>query len=193
MLEKQYRRQGYAPDLTEIDNISAVTNILLETVKVGRPAAYEDSPAGLEAFKLRTIEYLEHVQRVNESDDMEKKVVVDIESWSCFAGITRATLSTYERTRGEDWQQFIAFVKNGIASVKKEAAFHGQIQPMIAVFDLANNHSYINTNEFKLKVDKEEPQQPQRTPEEIAALYGQTRAAELPDNTMSLELPPIPD
>lgn len=157
MAEKQYKRQGYAPDLSDSDNISAVTNILLETIKAGRPAAYEDSIEGLEAFKKGTVDYLEYVQRTNESG-LEKKVMVDIESWACFLGITRATIATYERTRGEYWQQFIAVVKNGIAAAKKEAAFHGQLQPMIAVFDLANNHNYKNTNEFKLETVPKEPE-----------------------------------
>lgn len=157
MAEKQYKRQGYAPDLSDSDNISAVTNILLETIKAGRPAAYEDSIEGLEAFKKGTIDYLEYVQQTNESG-IEKKVMVDIESWACYLGITRATIATYERTRGEYWQQFIAVVKNGIAAAKKEAAFHGQLQPMIAVFDLANNHNYKNTNEFKLETVPKEPE-----------------------------------
>lgn len=157
MTEKQYKRQGYAPDLTESDNVAAVTNILLETVKSGRPAAYADDIDGLEAFKKSTIDYLEYVQQTNASG-IEKKVMVDIESWACFLGITRATIATYERTRGEYWQQFIAVVKNGIAAAKKEAAFHGQLQPMIAVFDLANNHNYKNTNEFKLETVPKEPE-----------------------------------
>ncbi len=152
MANKEYKRQGYAPDLSDTDNISAVTNILLETIKSGRPAAYEDSETGLEAFKQGTIDYLLYVQRTNESG-IEKKVMVDIESWACFLGITRATIASYERTRGESWKQFISVTKNGIAAAKKEAAFHGQLQPMIAVFDLANNHNYKNTNEFKLEVE----------------------------------------
>ena len=98
MTEKQYKRQGYAPDLSESDNVAAVTNILLETVKVGRPAAYTDDIDGLEAFKKSTIDYLEYVQQTNASG-IEKKVMVDIESWACFLGITRATIATYERTR----------------------------------------------------------------------------------------------
>lgn len=157
MTDKEYKRKGYAPDLSDSDNISAVTNILLETLKAGRPAAYEDSIEGLEAFKQATISYLEYVQQTNKSG-IEKKVMVDIESWACFLGITRATIVNYERTRDEYWQQFISIVKNGIAAAKKEAAFHGQLQPMIAVFDLANNHNYKNTNEFKLETVPKEPE-----------------------------------
>lgn len=153
MADKDYKRKGYAPDLSDSDNISAVTEILLETVKAGRPPAYPETEQGLEEFKQNTVAYINHVQTINSGDDDSKKVIVDIESWACYLGTTRATIATYERTRNEDWKQFIAVVKNGIAAVKKEAAFHGQMQPMIAVFDLANNHSYKNTNEFKLEVD----------------------------------------
>ena len=116
--------------------------------------------------------------------------MVDIESWACFLGITRATIASYERTRGEYWQQFIAVVKNGIAAAKKEAAFHGQLQPMIAVFDLANNHNYKNTNEFKLEVEPKKPEGiTSQTPEEIAARYGLASGEplQLPD------VPEVPD
>lgn len=160
MAEKEYKRKGYAPDLSDSDNISAVTNILLETVKAGRPPAYEDTEEGFEEFKRNTVNYINHVQELNSGDDDTKKVIVDIESWACYLGTTRATIATYERSRGDDWKQFIAVVKNGIAAVKKEAAFHGQMQPMIAVFDLANNHSYKNTNEFKLEVDTKQEDRP---------------------------------
>lgn len=156
MADKEYKRKGYAPDLSDCDNISAVTQILLDTVKAGRPPAYQETEQGLEEFRQKTLEYINHVQSINSGDDDSKKVIVDIESWACYLGITRATIATYERTRSIGWKQFIAVVKNGIAAVKKEAAFHGQMQPMIAVFDMANNHDYKNTNEFKLNVSPSE-------------------------------------
>lgn len=152
MADKEYKRKGYAPDLSDCNNISAVTQILLNTVKAGRPPAYKETDQGLEEFRKKTLDYINHVQTINSGDDDSKKVIVDIESWACYLGITRATIATYERSRNSDWKQFIAVVKNGIAAVKKEAAFHGQMQPMIAVFDMANNHDYKNTNEFKLNV-----------------------------------------
>lgn len=152
MADKEYKRKGYAPDLSDCNNISAVTQILLNTVKAGRPPAYMETDQGLEEFRKKTLDYINHVQTINSGDDDSKKVIVDIESWACYLGITRATIATYERSRNSDWKQFIAVVKNGIAAVKKEAAFHGQMQPMIAVFDMANNHDYKNTNEFKLNV-----------------------------------------
>lgn len=152
-MEKEYKRRGYAPDLSDCGNILAVNDILLNTIKVGRPASYEDSERGLAEFKENTISYLEHVQEINESE-ISKKVMIDIEGWTCHCGITRATLSNYENTRGQNWREFIAVVKNGIAAAKKEGAFHGQIQPMVSVFDLANNHGYKNTSEFKIDTNE---------------------------------------
>lgn len=189
MADKVYKRKGYAPDLSSSDNISAVTEILLETAKAGRPPAYPETDQGLEEFKKNTIAYINHVQAINSGDDVEKKVILDIESWACYTGITRATIATYERTRNEDWKQFIKLIKNGICAVKKEAAFHGQIQPMISVFDLANNHDYKNTNEFKLEVEPKNPEGiTSQTPEEIAAKYGKILTDGEP-----LQLPELPE
>lgn len=191
MANKEYKRQGYAPDLSESDNISAVTNILLETIKAGRPAAFPDTEQGLEDFKQSTVNYLEYVQNANESG-LEKKVMVDIESWACFLGITRATIASYERTRGKNWQEFIAVTKNGIAAAKKEAAFHGQLQPMIAVFDLANNHNYKNTNEFKLEVEPKEPERPTLSVDELPRLIAEKYGVS-EEEIETLELPPVPE
>ncbi len=166
--EKNYKRKGYAPDLTDSDNVAAVTNILLETIKAGRPATFPETRQGFEEFKKATIDYLEYVQRINESG-IEKKVMIDIEGWCTFLGIVRSTICNYERTRGEPWKQFIGLIKGGICAAKKEAAFHGQIQPMIAVFDLANNHSYKNTSEFKLEVEPKEVGHKELTMKEIQA------------------------
>lgn len=181
MADKEYKRKGYAPDLSDSDNISAVTEILLETVKAGRPPAYPETEQGLEEFKQNTMAYINHVQAINSGDDDSKKVIVDIESWACYLGTTRATIATYERTRNDDWKQFIAVVKNGIAAVKKEAAFHGQMQPMIAVFDLANNHSYKNTNEFKLEVNAENDERKVLSAKELPKL-GDIESVEVSNN-----------
>lgn len=181
MADKEYKRKGYAPDLSNGDNIWEVTKILLNTVKAGRPPIYEETEQGLDAFRKKTLEYINHVQEINSGDDDSKKVIVDIESWACYLGTTRATIATYERTRNEDWKQFIAVVKNGIAAVKKEAAFHGQMQPMIAVFDLANNHSYKNTNEFKLEVDTKDSERKVLSVKELPKL-GDVESVEVNDN-----------
>ena len=66
-----------------------------------------------------------------------------------FLGITRQTLNAYER-RGGQWAECIQYAKNVIASLKKQLALNYKIPPMIFAFDFANNHSYVNTNEFRI-------------------------------------------
>ena len=151
MADKVYKRKGYEPDLSDSDNVQAVTDILIDTIKKNRSCAFEDSEQGLLEFKEKTLEYLQYIKETNANEELNKKVMVDIESWACYLGITRATIANYERLRGDNWKHFISVVKNGIAAAKKEAAFHSQLQPMIAVFDLANNHDYKNTSEFKVE------------------------------------------
>lgn len=155
-MSKEYKRQGYAPDLSDCDNIVAVTDILLSAARCGRPASYPESEQGFEDFQRKTIDYIIHVQEINKSDDVNKKVIPDIESWACYLGITRATLAVYERKRDGKWKQYISMIKNGIAAVKKEAAFHSQTNAMIALFDFTNNHEYVNTSEFKLNTNNKQ-------------------------------------
>ena len=47
----------------------------------------------------------------------------------------------------------IQLFKNAIAAYKKEMALHYKIPPMVFAFDMANNHNYINTSEFKLSLE----------------------------------------
>ena len=72
--------------------------------------------------------------------------------------MTRRTILTYEKQRGENWRNFIEQVKNAIAACKKELAFHQQIPPVVAMFDLTNNHSYVNTSEFKIEAISDKQQ-----------------------------------
>jgi hypothetical protein len=37
-----------------------------------------------------------------------------------------------------------------IASAKKQLALNGKIPPVLFMFDSANNHGYVNTNEYKI-------------------------------------------
>ena len=118
----------------------------------GRPAAYEESPEGLERFRNNCIGYLEYIQEQNQRPDC-KKIVPDIEGLTVFLGITRNTLSLYERNRGEDWKEQIDQIKNAIMAVKKELAFHQQIPTVYAIFDQVNNGDYRNVSEFKLQAE----------------------------------------
>lgn len=147
---KKYKRFVAKP--IEADNtLEAVLNITIESLKIGRPPAYQDSEAGLSEFKENTIAYFQYVKDTNANPDIEKMLVPDIEALCTYLGITRQTLFTYERQRGSSWQDFIKQTKNAIAACKKELAFHQQIPPVIAMFDLTNNHSYVNSSEFRIE------------------------------------------
>ncbi|MDE7200877.1 MAG: DNA-packaging protein [Lachnospiraceae bacterium] len=147
---KEYKR--FTPKPIEADStLEAVLNMTIESLKQGRPPAYSDTEQGLEEFKQTTIDYFQYVKDTNANPDIEKMLVPDIEALCTFLGITRATLLTYEKQRGSSWQDFIKQTKNAIAACKKELAFHQQIPPVIAMFDLTNNHSYVNSSEFRIE------------------------------------------
>jgi len=73
--------------------------------------------------------------------------VPDVESWCVYLGITRTTLMTYTRRPGE-WADMIENFKNSICACKKQCAFAGKIPPLVTIFDLTNNHHYLNTSTF---------------------------------------------
>lgn len=146
---------GVVTDLVQ-DDLGAVLNMGINGIKNfgGRPPCYEPTAKGLEEFKEKTIQYFEHVKAVNTDETMEKKVVCDIEGWCVFCGITRMTLSKYYNQRGSDWKYFIDYVKEIIATTKKQNAMTYRTPPMIAVFDLVNNHNYHNSNEFHITAEQ---------------------------------------
>ena len=119
--------------------------------KTGRPAEYPNTPQGLDRFIQNTLDYFQFVRTRNADPDLESNqfIIPDVESWSCFVGISRMTLLTYEK-RGGEWEEVIQFYKNAIAAIKKNMALNFKIPPVLAIFDMTNNHSYINSSEFKL-------------------------------------------
>ena len=172
-------------DMTEAgepDNISPIIDMAIKRLK-GRPAAYEESPAGLEMFKNECIGYFAYIQEQNQRPDC-KKIVPDIEGLALYLGITRKTLNQYERNRGNDWKEQIDKIKNAIMAVKKELAFHQQIPTVYAIFDQVNNGDYRNVSEFKLLPEsKDTTEAPQYSAADIAARHriGVPQKPELPD------------
>lgn len=151
------KRQKYK-DLIVTDDMQAIVSMCINNIEQynpGRKPTYENSPQGLQAFKDKTVDYFKHIQFVNADDSIDKKLIVDIESWACFLGITRKTLSLYHNQRGKDWADFIDYVKENILTVKKEMGLNYRIPPMVYAFDLANNHGYFNTSEYKVTVESE--------------------------------------
>ena len=147
--DRQYK--GVVPFDPVNKDLSAVLDIAIKTLR-GRKVTYEAHTEGLQAFINKSLEYLEYVQKVNEDPEVEHKLIADVEGWCVYCGITRTTIATYSRRDG-DWQRFIELFREAIASFKKQAALSYRTPQMIAVFDLANNHGYKNTSEFKLSSD----------------------------------------
>lgn len=135
--------------------IAATLNASIQAFKRGI-VAYEDSEIGLRRFRKDSENYLTYVQATNESAARNNTggggAIPDIEAWAAHLGITRMTISRYER-RGGDWETTIANMKGIITACKKQLALAGKMPPVLAIFDLTNNSGYINASEFKLTTE----------------------------------------
>jgi len=156
---QQYKGHKSAKCLPmETDDTTAILDMIINksTERMGRPCHYSNDKRGLESFIQGTLDFFEYVNGVNSNPSIEKKLIPDIESWACFLGITRATIFNYEQ-RGNEWYEVIQYYKNAIASIKKNLALSFRIPPMVMAFDFCNNHSYINTSEYKLTTEVKTP------------------------------------
>lgn len=142
-----------AATATNGTEIAATLNASIRAFKQGI-VAYEDSQEGLERFRKDSESYLTYVQATNESAarDNVGGAIPDVEAWAAHLGITRMTISRYER-RGGDWETTIANMKGIITACKKQLALAGKMPPVLAIFDLTNNSGYINASEFKLTTE----------------------------------------
>lgn len=154
----------------ETDDMTAILDMAIEASnsRMGRPAEYPYTTAGLDAFIQKTIDYFEYVNSINANPDLERKLIPDIENWAMYLGVTRQTIWAYQN-RGKEWKDTIEYYKNAIAAVKKQLALNYKIPPMVYVFDATNNHGYVNSNEFKLTQGKPETEQKDNIDEKIRA------------------------
>ena len=143
------------PKLEEIeiiaDDLNSILDMSLKSVKLGRIPKFPDTEQGLEDFKSATVGYLEYVRATNNNTENEHNLIPDIESWCTFLGLSRQTLLTYEKTRDDDWKDYIQLVKTAIVAMKKQLGFRQKIPSLVLIFDLCNNHGYLNTGEYKFK------------------------------------------
>lgn len=155
-------------------DLSPILQIAIDatTQRMGRPAEYSNTRQGLEEFIQKTGDYFAYLQAVNNADDPDEgeqgkerpRMIPDIESWCLYLGITRQTTYNYA-ARGKEWADIIEYYRGAIAAAKKQLMLSGKIPPVLAVFDLTNNHGYVNTSEFKLTT--EAPKQEQTQAEEL--------------------------
>ena len=95
------------------------------------------------------------------------------------------TLLTYEKTRDQEWQDFIARGKDLITAAKKQLIFRQKIPAVIGIFDLTNNSGYLNASEFKLVPDIQAHKKNTLTAEQLPRLFP-PKAESLPDTSIKL-------
>lgn len=174
-IEKYANRGNYEVAVPgKLQDLTAVVDIGIESLKRdrGRIAVYPDDEQGLNDFISKSLEYLQHIRAVNADSSMERVVFPDIESWCAFIGVTRTTIFNYYHSRGDEWKEGIDKIRTIIASAKKQLAFSFKVPPVIAMFDLANNHGYINSSEFKITPVEVKKKEETASIEEMTAAAG---------------------
>ena len=127
---------------------------------------YPDTEDGFFKFRMRTEAYLNFMMNANSNPDGDH-IIPDIEGWAVYLGIARPTLYNFKK-RSDQWKEYIEYVAEVIGGVKKQLALKGNIPPVIAMFDLINNHQYHNTSEFHM-VQTVVEDKPKLTQEELIA------------------------
>lgn len=143
--EELIHKQRNDAEVIDFENFGVACSVLAyRSIKNGT-CKYDNTPEGLEQFKKAVQGYFDFIVRANTGN--EKGVCADVEGLCVSLGITRQTLLNY-RSRSEEWETYIDFVKENILSMKKQFAFAGKIPPVTFVFDATNNHGYYNTSSF---------------------------------------------
>lgn len=146
---KPYKQLNKELSADDTQAINSMVNAALKNLG-GRPATYPYSEAGLATLIENSLGYFEYVAKANKQLDEKKQLILDVDSYALFLGISKKTLSEYEK-RGGEWARSILLFKDAIAASKKQLIFRGVVPPMVAIFDLVNNHNYYNTNSFVLE------------------------------------------
>ena len=144
-------RYGDTEPIMTGDQTAALT-LITDSLKRygGMPYKYPPTEDGLKLFVERSEDFFDYVHHLNAREDIEKKLIPDVECWTVYLGIARNTLFEYEN-RGGAWKDTIAYIKNIINTSKKQLAMNFKVPPMLYMFDATNNHGYVNTSEFKLQ------------------------------------------
>lgn len=161
-----------------MSDIGVILDMGIDAMR-GDGMKYENSREGLENFKAKVREYLAYiVERNAELEEIEGsvKLIPDVEGACLYLGICRQTFYNY-KGRSPEWEEAINLVTTILAATKKQLAFSFKMPPLLAVFDLCNNHGYINTSEFKLRTEPPEATvKPGMTKEEIKSLLSEVNS-----------------
>lgn len=177
----EYRKKTFNKgEITiDTDDLQGVTMLCIESLKRHGTKTAIYGINELDRFFNDAISYFEMLKDCNEDIEDNKQLYPSIEGLCLHLGISRQILSRYS-TRNAEWESAISQIRNAIATCKVQLASHGRIPPLIHIFDLTNNHSYYNTNQFVLSA---EPKQDTETTPRIS-MAELKAVAELP------ELPP---
>lgn len=146
---KKYAELSAQLNPEDVQPINAMINAALKNCR-GRPAAYPNNEAGLNAFVENSLSYFDYVSQANNKiDDPKRQLILDVDSWAIYLGISRNTIKEYSK-RNETWYKTITLFRDAIGSSKKQLAMHNLIPSIMAIFDLTNNHGYVNASEYKL-------------------------------------------
>lgn len=160
MSDELHNKRGGKATKLETGDTRAIMELVTTSIRKrgGRPSYYPDTEEGLLLFKDETLKYFEYVEITNNDPAIERKLIPDIESWAAFLGTQRQTLWEYSQ-RNQEWYELIQYYKDCILAIKKQCALYGKIPPVLAIFDMVNNHGYLNTStintEMKLEYEKQ--------------------------------------
>lgn len=125
-------------------DLTASMDLILSSIATHKatPFKYPPTAAGLETFKLNCTDFFRYVAELNANEELETKLIPDIESLCLYIGIDRHTLMNYE-ARGGTWGETVRYFKNCLVTAKKQLALNYKIPPVLEIFDLKCNHGYI--------------------------------------------------
>lgn len=156
--------------MTNSDDISALLAIGIKAVS-GNISKYPQTEEGLRSFKDGIADFFRYIDRKNsELNGIEgaSRLVPDIEGMCSYLHISKQTFYNY-KARGGEWKDVADMALITIAAVKKQLSFSYKIPPMLAVFDLCNNHNYLNTSQFIIKAENSAEQQEEKIIDQLEA------------------------
>lgn len=120
----------------------------------------------------------------------ESSIRPSIQSLCVSLHISRTTLFRWNRGENcdEERQEIINMAKTFIDAFIEECTLSGQVSPPVGIFLLKNYCGYRDTISIEESLPTDTPTIASRTPEEIAASYGQANMG-----TDFLELPEVPE
>lgn len=86
-----------------------------------------------------------YFENIVESNENGVTIVPDIEDFCAFAHISRPVFLNYRRSDDPDMAEVANNISTAIASVKKQNAYAGLINPIAFAMDMNNNHDYVQS------------------------------------------------